>query len=418
MREKKFNIIYCLFTLLLFPAIIAQLGGFDSTDQEIVNVYSQGSIISRLFYSILFMCLLYITFNKNKSLFWTKYELLLIVYLFLGVFYSQTPIIVLRGIFTAITILLMWNIVGRLISTGFSLKTTAKSFIKFMIVYGFIELLFWYIDASRIDRYGAMGHYIGYFQQSNLFAKTISFGLILNIFYLLSEKGRQWKLWLSAIIFILFILGSGSRTTFIALTVSVVFTIIITTRIKLRYILLILLIGFIAQDTLKSFFISYFNKTENNLSSNMLEAGTLLVRLNMWDSLIPEMIKNFWFGVGLNSFWTPVTMIAYNTPGIHNGYLQVFQDLGFIGLILVVLIHVPLIRDAIKLNLNDDESNIFRNFLISCWIFFLIINITEGDLGNYHSAAWGLIVVFSIIYSLHVHKKTNNILITELSVRD
>jgi O-antigen ligase len=400
--NKRIKLIF-FFTLLLLPAILSQIGGFNPSQQDISTIYEQGSIISRIYFPLILIWTLYVFKTKTKSLLWTRYELLLITYLLLGVFYSSTPNIVLRGVFTAITLLLMWNTIAILIVNEYSLDFVIETLILFIVVYGMIECIFWYTDVSRMNRYGEMGQYIGYFQHSNLFAKIISIGIILNIFCLLTEKRKELKYWFSCIILLIFLLGSGSRTSLIAVIAAVIVTFLFIGQPKFKYVLSLVIISIVGYILFISFYADFFTKVDIYSPSNVLEAGTFISRIHMWDLLLPEMLEHFWFGVGLNSFWTPSILYGYglNVAGIHNGYLQVFEDLGIIGLILTVAIHLPLLK-TISNSKVGYTFQCFRRFLIASWIYFAIVNITEGDWGNYRSSLWGMLIVLSIFYSLHL----------------
>jgi O-antigen ligase len=254
-----------------------------------------------------------------------------------------------------------------------------------------------------MNRYGEMGQYIGYFQHSNIFAKIISIGIILNIFCLITEKRKEVKYWLSCTILLIFLLGSGSRTSLIAVFVAVIVTFLFMAQSRWKYVISLVIISLVGYTSFNSFFVDYFAKVDIYSPSNVLEARTFISRIHMWVLLLPEMLEHFWFGVGLNSFWTPSILYGYglDVAGIHNGYLQVFEDLGIFGLILTAAIHPPLLKALSNSNI-EYTSQCFRRFLIACWIYFAIVNVTEGDWGNYRSSLWGILIVLSLFYSLHL----------------
>ena len=80
-----------------------------------------------------------------------------------------------------------------------------------------------------------------------------------------------------------------------------------------------------------------------------------------------------------------------------NGYLQVFQDIGLIGFLLLIIMIFPIIK-SLKVRLINSQFLILRYSLIASWIYFMIVNITEGDLGNYRSSLWGVLMTISLVW--------------------
>jgi exopolysaccharide production protein ExoQ len=90
-------------------------------------------------------------------------------------------------------------------------------------------------------------------------------------------------------------------------------------------------------------------------------------------------------GTGFESFWnTNVEKVARGLPGYweihnlvsaHNGYIQIYLDLGWIGVSLIALIIITGYRDSIKAFRRDPElASLFLAYIATCTIY----SITEA----------------------------------------
>ncbi len=103
-------------------------------------------------------------------------------------------------------------------------------------------------------------------------------------------------------------------------------------------------------------------------------------RIGLW-VMLRSTVPNDLFGAGFDSFWTPYQMrlIAEDywwTPNqAHNGYLEVFLNLGFVGLAIFLGLITSTFRRIGKMIENGDRLGIlFLCFAIS----FVLTNLTEA----------------------------------------
>ncbi len=193
------------------------------------------------------------------------------------------------------------------------------------------------------------------------------------------------------------LLGTGARTSLGSLVAAVILRgpVLLTskkekTRPKIALVSAILVIAVVLRPLLSDFFVK-------GDDYGVLDQSTLSWRMQMWDSLFPLMLDHLWMGSGLNSFWNPdlFLTISSSTSGIHNGYLQVFQDLGLIGLLLLLVVHFPLFR-ALSIDVQKPHAVIIRYSLTCAWIYFFFVNLAESELGNYRGCIWGTLMTLSI----------------------
>jgi len=127
---------------------------------------------------------------------------------------------------------------------------------------------------------------------------------------------------------------------------------------------------------------------------------TLTERTFLWKDLL-KINTNPLFGVGFSSFWLGdqlKTLWESHWRGIgeaHNGYLEIYLDLGFIGLFLLGGIIVSSYRKIIKSMASDFD---FGRFEFAFLIIVLIYNITESAFRTF-SLMWYIFLLISTNYS-------------------
>ncbi len=390
-----------LIIILILPTLFSQIKGFTAESYITgVKVAEYGSLKGKILFSILFLICIYFWFVFKYKLVWSKYVYFFILYLCLGLLYSQYTYLVFRGLFVAITSLIMWNLFAQSLTKDFQPLKLINSISLVFLCFGFLELFLWAINPKFYYLNGYMANYIGYLLQPNLLAKLLCIAFTLRYFKI-HFCGKT-----IIDILILFSLGTliiltGSRTSVIAIFVSIVFIHFFFFTKKIKDKIRIVSIAFVILAFSYISFSSFFYKEGYK---DFLLGSTLVGRYDVWNELLPIMLKNFWFGSGINSFWNAdlYSYFKFDISGIHNGYLQVFQDTGLVGFILLVLILSPILK-SLKVKIDILEYKILRISLIALWIYFLIVNFTEGDLGLYRSSLWAVLMTISLVW-YHISK--------------
>jgi len=106
---------------------------------------------------------------------------------------------------------------------------------------------------------------------------------------------------------------------------------------------------------------------------------TLTDRTKIWDVLL-HMHTNPLLGTGYESFWLgPRLQEVWSQVGVineaHNGYLEVYVNLGLIGLLLLIAFLISSYRTICK---RLDASYGFGSLQLSMWTILLIYNCTEA----------------------------------------
>ncbi|MGQ0697172.1 MAG: O-antigen ligase family protein [Panacagrimonas sp.] len=106
-------------------------------------------------------------------------------------------------------------------------------------------------------------------------------------------------------------------------------------------------------------------------------------RTDIWIELVREISSHPWFGVGYSGFWNGlgslsdqvVRKIGYIVPNGHNGYLDIANELGVVGLLLLLGFLVRHARDVARVGRLDRQQLALHGAL---FVYFLVANLTES----------------------------------------
>lgn len=107
---------------------------------------------------------------------------------------------------------------------------------------------------------------------------------------------------------------------------------------------------------------------------------TLTGRTDVWQTVL-EMVNNPIIGCGYNSFFLGDrlrqlwSIYTWGVTEAHNGYLEVYLDLGVIGVILLVMILISSLRSTLALLRNDLDGGVLK---LAILVSAIIYNTTES----------------------------------------
>jgi O-antigen ligase len=124
------------------------------------------------------------------------------------------------------------------------------------------------------------------------------------------------------------------------------------------------------------------------LSFNLIETAVLGLGKNMTLTSRTPLWSELWnlgtnpvLGVGYDSFWLGERLDRiinqFNVNEAHNGYLEVYLELGVIGLLLLMGFVLSVFRKA-KQSLQHESSFDFGRLQVAMVVIFLLYNVTES----------------------------------------
>ena len=132
-----------------------------------------------------------------------------------------------------------------------------------------------------------------------------------------------------------------------------------------------------------------------NTASNFGRDATLTGRTEIWEGLMPDVMRQPVLGSGFASFWTPITIARHAIGEAHNGYLEVLLDRGFLGIIFLAIFLISCCRKAQRVLLNDYDWG-------SLWICFLLMaiihNIAESSFNSFTTHLSAILLFLAVSF--------------------
>jgi exopolysaccharide production protein ExoQ len=209
----------------------------------------------------------------------------------------------------------------------------------------------------------------------------LDFFLMLLMMYLLLKANSMTSLvvFIVGLIILVFdqILHSDLKRINRAVIGAIIFLVVVQ----------IFLVGF-AGDSLSSHF---FSATKRNAS--------LTDRIPLWKDLIQMASRHPIIGSGFGGFWVPEKIMAlwnkypWGPLAAHNGYLDIYLDLGILGLLIFLIAVFQSHRNILS---SSESGNKSRTLQYTLLVMILLHNFTESSFLKAASFPWQLILLMSI----------------------
>lgn len=227
----------------------------------------------------------------------------------------------------------------------------------------------------------------GFTSQTAVAAQFIILG-IMAVLYLYSRRETNWGKMIS-IIEMAFLAGglllTGKRSPILNLSAAIIVVDMLTVkRSKKGNRILTIILGIVVALTALYFLAPLFSGSRNSFVrlleftsyEDLGEASN--GRLSLYSSAITEFIKHPVFGIG----WGKYSRI-YDITGVHNIYLQLLCECGFIGFLLAVWGMLYTLRKTIKmLKRESTDINSTVCILLKCSVFIQVYILVYGLFGN------------------------------------
>jgi O-antigen ligase len=122
---------------------------------------------------------------------------------------------------------------------------------------------------------------------------------------------------------------------------------------------------------------------------------TMTGRTDVWETVLP-LNPNALLGAGYESFWLGARLKAiwsvfwYQPNQAHSGYIEIYLNLGLVGLILFAVFVMAAYRRIWK----PTNTVELVSLNLAIWIIMLLHNVTEA--GVFKGAIWVLLLVASV----------------------
>lgn len=256
----------------------------------------------------------------------------------------------------------------------------------------FAALFFPSVGVQDYSRFGPAGPWRGITYQKNGLGQIAAIGLILWAYLWATGRTRAPVTALAVGLTVLLLVKSRSSTSLLLATITcAVLLLWLRPPLRLRgdpvatvaalFVIALPLIGLVALT--QSTGVETFAQ---GLAGLFGKDSTFTGRVQIWSALIEQIQLHPWLGVGFNSFWglelehreTALEIsrkLGWPVPNGHNGYLDLVNELGVVGLLLLLVFLVIHWRALAQLSRFKPELAVLHHCLL---LYVLMANVTEA----------------------------------------
>lgn len=373
-----------------------------------------GSPLDRLVLSILILLALWVLSRRKiewsrvvKDNFWL---ILLYLYLGLSILWSDFPFVSLKRWIRALGAIPMGLVI-------FSSQEPLKALESVFRRTAYVLIPFSLMLAKYFPRLGVdYGRWSGELMWVGVATHKNSLGQIsaLSAFFLIWALLREWRSGnllktgsqsfadaLVLAIAVLLLTGTGVSYSATAIGVFIIGiamlltlnrseTIARSTAANLKaFMVTIVLIYLVIGDLIKPMFLSIFSRSE-----------TLTGRTEIWSMLGDIATRNPLLGVGYGGFWLSVVgnevSSMYGVTQSHNGYLEVYLELGIVGIVFLSAFLLAFCGKVRKQINHEFDWGVYGICFLS---ISLLYNYTETGFIQSSSYLWVTIIYLSVVFS-------------------
>lgn len=233
---------------------------------------------------------------------------------------------------------------------------------------------------GTVDYYPNAWH--GIFVQKNDFGRMMVLSLLVFLVCAKTETVRRWRMRMGVLAALILLLLSHSATA--AVVAALMFALFRLSRI-LRKSFGKAVAGMVLV-TLGGMGALFWVFTHPAIFADALgRSVTMSGRLQLWALCVVMALRKPWLGYGYNAFWLGIQgpslhiwrALDIQIPHAHNGFIQVWLDLGLAGVALLVLIFTTYtIRAASVVRQSDQPEDLWPLMVLTFSFLYILTEIT------------------------------------------
>jgi O-antigen ligase len=293
--------------------------------------------------------------------------------------------------------ILAWSVVATTMIISSNLERL-KRFLVICVLFGtWLSIEGFSVQVNKGEFINVLGgNYIGFSRILGLAA------IVITYFLLFMSKNKMTKLFSVSLLFFIVwnMLNAGARGPLLAFIISLVPIIYYGWKLKERTIKIHLSIVYVSGTCFLAFMYFVYQYFANTLPTALLRllvifqeegmGASAATRLAYYNQSLDYWKQNFLFGSGIGSW--PILhngVDVNNYP--HNIFLEIGTELGLMGIVLFIVMHVYLIK---ALHGANKKFYSFSLMITSILIFYFINTLVSGDVNEnrYYFAFLGISV--------------------------
>ncbi|PYX84245.1 MAG: hypothetical protein DMG70_06930 [Acidobacteria bacterium] len=253
------------------------------------------------------------------------------------------------------------------------------------------------------------GPWYGIFTQRNSLGMIMALSILVFLLWSQIEPEERWSAYCWAFLSFTLLLLSRSATGLLSIAAVIVFFVLLRQiRLNPERGRQIVLLAILTASAGVYYTANHFKDIVEIFDRDASLSG----RTTIWGASLLMGMDRLWIGHGFNAFWlgdegpsgTVRQIAGWNVPGAHNGFLEIWLDLGFVGLALFFLGFVRHIWKAARCFLREDRWEDAWPILFLIFLFF--VNLAQSALLSPNYVFWILYVTISYRVCLMTAKRS------------
>ncbi|MFP4013482.1 MAG: O-antigen ligase family protein [Chitinispirillaceae bacterium] len=357
------------------------------------------------FLALEFLGVLVLLWRRFDLIYFIRHNIwvvLLFVYMLSSLLWSDFPDISIRRWARALGDILMVLVVVTESDVPAAYNWMVRRFAYVLVPLSVMLVKYFREIGVAYDFTGDMEMWVGVTTHKNSLGQLVTLSLLFFVWQFLRRKWSYFDI--PIVIGALWLLGgsgtASSKTSILVfLTGTAMF--VALSRLKNAKVLVVgfcsvLVTAFIGEVILEFFL--HTSIFELVLSTTGRDA-TLTGRTDLWVEVIRIGMQHPFLGSGYGNFWLGDfshnlwDIFNWHPAQAHNGYIDVFVDIGFIGLFLVVMLVLWGIRSSFREISRGSEFGKFRLVII---LMVVIYNIAESSFAKPTSLLWFTFLIMAM----------------------
>jgi O-antigen ligase len=382
--------------------------------------YLKGSPVDRTFFILLEVTGIIILLARNIEwkVFFKKNIMLISLYAFMGVsvLWSDFPDVSFKRWIRTIGDLVMVIIILSDTNLTSAFVRSFRYWAYLLVPLSLLLVKYFRTYGVSYDFTGEMEMWIGVTTHKNSLGQLVCF---CSLFFVWIFSSKRYKTLLTDIpVFLIALwLLNGSETATSRTSLSVFITgicilfllkLLKTSVLPIKVMAVILVSGFFLGIVLTPYIISY-----QFIPFIIAKTGgdpTLTGRTYLWDALLEIGKENPLLGVGYGGFWIGEyandlwKTFTWGPGQAHNGYIDVYIDIGIVGIILLSLTIITAFK-SIMIHIRAGSD--YGRFRLLMLVTILIYNFTESSFCKPTSLPWFVFLLISVITPEELPEENN-----------
>jgi exopolysaccharide production protein ExoQ len=251
------------------------------------------------------------------------------------------------------------------------------------------------VDSAIVD-YG----WKGIFVQKNTLGRLMALGVLVFLFLAIDSKAHRRAYSFAVIVCVFMIFASRSATS--AMAVPVVITLIwLFARSRQRSAPQVFALAAFILVGMLSVAMLFIDPAD--LFGVLGRDASMSGRIEIWDAVIPKIMVHPWLGYGYSSFWLGMegqasadlwSILGWPVPHSHNGFLDLAEELGLVGLGLFLAGMIVSSRRGLLWS--RSQKGVIALWPLAYMSFMLLFNLTESSILRQDNLFWVLYIATSV----------------------